>query len=244
MGITRPAGSTVTEKYQLSRTHKKIKKLPQWPPEASPQSRVSGTDNSGPPHGWCYWGAIPVVIWCGEVRIGSGSEFLETSINTGDFALFRFRAHPCGLLSMDYKAAALPLSYAPEIAHIILREKELGSSGDLGWIRNQSKYAIVSHGHIDHAGGAKYPHDHFGTHIILSAADWDLLDHDNGTWPKPTRDVIASDGQKLTPGNTTLTLYLTPGHTLGSISTLIPVKDAGTSHLALEWGGTGFNWIV
>ena len=40
-----------------------------------------------------------------------------------------------------------------------------------------------------------------------------------------------------------LTLYLTPGHTLGTISTLIPVKDGGTPHLAAEWGGTGFNWI-
>jgi metallo-beta-lactamase class B len=106
------------------------------------------------------------------------------------------------------------------------------------------KYAIVSHGHIDHAGGAKYLQDHFGTRIILSAADRDLLDHDTGAWPKPKRDIIASDGQKLTLGNTTLTLYLTPGHTLGTISTLIPVTDGGTPHLAVEWGGTAFNWIA
>jgi len=114
----------------------------------------------------------------------------------------------------------------------------------LGLDPKSIKYAIVSHGHVDHAGGAKYLQDHFGTRIILSAADWDLLDHDTGTWPKPKRDMIASDGQKLTLGNTTLTLYLTPGHTLGTISTFIPVKDAGTSHLAVEWGGTGFNWIM
>ena len=114
----------------------------------------------------------------------------------------------------------------------------------LGLNPKSIKYAIVSHGHIDHAGGAKYLQDHFGTHIILSAADWDLLDRDTDAWPKPKRDVIASDGQKLTLGDTTLTLYLTPGHTLGTISTIIPVRDAGKSHLVVEWGGTGFNWTT
>jgi metallo-beta-lactamase class B len=39
-----------------------------------------------------------------------------------------------------------------------------------------------------------------------------------------------------------LTLYLTPGHTLGTISTLIPLRDNGRSHLAAAWGGTRFNF--
>jgi len=51
-----------------------------------------------------------------------------------------------------------------------------------------------------------------------------------------------TDGQKLTLGDTTLTMYFTPGHTLGTVSTLIPVKDNGRAHLAAEWGGTGFNF--
>ena len=84
----------------------------------------------------------------------------------------------------------------------------------------QIKYAIVSHGHGDHSGGAKFLQDTFGTRIILSAADWDLLDRSTGT--KPKRDMVATDGQKLTLGDTTLTLYITPGHTLGTISTIIP----------------------
>ena len=103
------------------------------------------------------------------------------------------------------------------------------------------KYAIVSHGHGDHSGGAKFLQDHFGTRIILSAADWDLLERSSGT--KPKRDMVATDGQKLTLGDTTLTMYLTPGHTLGTISTLIPVKDGGKPHLAAAWGGTAFNWL-
>jgi len=78
----------------------------------------------------------------------------------------------------------------------------------------------------------------------LSAADWELLERNTGAWPKPKRDMIATDGQRLTLGDTTLTLYLTPGHTPGTISTLIPVKDGGRPHLAAEWGGTGFNFTI
>ena len=42
------------------------------------------------------------------------------------------------------------------------------------------KYAIVSHGHGDHSGGAKYLQDTFGTQDLLSAADWDLMERGSG----------------------------------------------------------------
>jgi len=102
------------------------------------------------------------------------------------------------------------------------------------------KYAVVSHAHPDHDGGARFLQEHYGTRVIMSPADWDVLDkRTNGT--KPKRDIEATDGQKLTLGDTTLTLYITPGHTPGTISTLFPVKDNGTPHLAALWGGVGLN---
>jgi metallo-beta-lactamase class B len=122
-----------------------------------------------------------------------------------------------------------------------VEDEVVGGLKKLGLDPATIKYAIVSHGHFDHSGGAKYLQDHFGTRIVLSQADWDLLER--GTQTRPKRDLVATDGQKLTLGDTTLTLYLTPGHTLGTISTLIPVTDGGTPHLVAEWGGTGFNWI-
>jgi metallo-beta-lactamase class B len=103
------------------------------------------------------------------------------------------------------------------------------------------KYAIISHGHRDHAGGAKYLQDAFSTKIVLSAADWELLDRSDGA--RPRRDIVATDGMELTLGDTTLRLYVTPGHTLGTVSTLIPLKDHGRPHLAATWGGTAFNWL-
>ncbi|HEY3115899.1 MAG TPA: MBL fold metallo-hydrolase [Chloroflexota bacterium] len=121
-----------------------------------------------------------------------------------------------------------------------VEDEIVGGLKKLGLDPAQIKYVIVSHGHTDHVGGAKYLQDHFGARVILSQADWEPLDRSGGT--KPKRDMVATDGQKLTLGDTTLTFYLTPGHTLGTISTLIPVKDGGTPHLVAEWGGTNFNW--
>lgn len=120
-------------------------------------------------------------------------------------------------------------------------EDELaGGMKKLGLNPANIKYAVVSHAHPDHDGGARFLQDHYGTRVIMSPADWDVLDKRTvGT--KPKRDIEATDGQKLTLGDTTLTLYITPGHTPGTISTLFPVKDNGTPHLAALWGGVGLN---
>jgi len=103
------------------------------------------------------------------------------------------------------------------------------------------KYVIVAHGHLDHAGGAKYLQEKYGARLIMSAADYDLLDQQNPPW-KPKRDMVATDGMKVTLGDTTLTLYLTPGHTDGTVSTIIPLRDGNQKHVAAAWGGTLFNF--
>jgi metallo-beta-lactamase class B len=103
------------------------------------------------------------------------------------------------------------------------------------------EYVLISHGHLDHAGGAKLLQERFGARVLLTAADWDLLDRDNPAW-KPRRDIEITDGQKLTLGDTTLTLHFTPGHTNGTVSTLIPLRDGAASHVAALWGGTLFNF--
>jgi metallo-beta-lactamase class B len=117
-----------------------------------------------------------------------------------------------------------------------------GGLKKLGLDPTSIKYVIVSHGHSDHSGGAKYLQDRFDARVLLSAADWDLLDKTSQT--KPKRDMVATDGQKLTLGDTTITIYQTPGHTLGTLSTVIPVTDHGTPHVAVTWGGTAFNWMA
>jgi metallo-beta-lactamase class B len=122
-----------------------------------------------------------------------------------------------------------------------IEDEVVGGLKKLGLDPASIKYVIVSHGHLDHAGGAKFLQERFGTRLVMSAADYDLLDQQNPSW-KPKRDMVATDGMRLTLGDTTLTLYLTPGHTLGTISTLIPVRDGTRSHVAAAWGGTRFNF--
>jgi metallo-beta-lactamase class B len=105
------------------------------------------------------------------------------------------------------------------------------------------KYLIASHGHADHIAGAKYLQDSFKVRMLMGAADWDVLEKSqNFRGPKPKRDIAAVDGQKVTLGDETITLYVTPGHTPGTLSMLIPVKDHGEPHLAALWGGTGMQF--
>jgi metallo-beta-lactamase class B len=114
----------------------------------------------------------------------------------------------------------------------------------LGFDPNTIKYVLVSHAHYDHVGGASYLQDRFNAKVVMSEADWALLEGTKAAWRKPKREVVATDGQKLTLGDTTLTLHITPGHTLGTISTLIPVRDGAKRHVAAYWGGTAFNWVT
>jgi metallo-beta-lactamase class B len=111
----------------------------------------------------------------------------------------------------------------------------------LGFDPANIEYVLVSHGHLDHVGGAKLLQERFGARVLLTAADWDLLDRDNPSW-KPRRDMEITDGMKLTLGDTTLTMYHTPGHTNGTVSTLIPLRDGTARHVGALWGGTLFNF--
>jgi metallo-beta-lactamase class B len=174
--------------------------------------------STGPPDR-ATWYAEPVKVFDNLYFVGQ-SEYSAWAVTTSE-----------GIILVD------------AIYDYSVEEEVVNGLRKLGLDPSTIKYVIVSHGHRDHAGGASYLQDKFGARVIMSAADWDLLARDGGTWPKPKRDMAATDGQKLTLGDTTLTLYLTPGHTLGTISTLIPVRANGTPHVAAEWGGTLFNWL-
>jgi metallo-beta-lactamase class B len=125
-----------------------------------------------------------------------------------------------------------------------VEEQVVGGLKKLGLDPTTIRYVIVSHGHRDHVGGARYLQEKLGARVVMSAEDWDLVERTKGDWPKPKRDMVATDGQRLTLGDTTITLFLTPGHTLGTISTLVPLQDGPRTHLAAAWGGTAFNWTT
>ena len=108
------------------------------------------------------------------------------------------------------------------------------------------KYVIVSHGHNDHFGGAKYLQDTFGPKIVLSEADWTHM----VTWPQrgspapyPTRDVVVHDGDEISLGGTTVRMVVTPGHTPGTLSPIFPVQDGEHTHYVGYWGGDGAGYL-
>jgi metallo-beta-lactamase class B len=110
----------------------------------------------------------------------------------------------------------------------------------------QIKYVVVTHGHGDHYGGAAYIEQKYHAHVLMSDADWKLAPTtlDKPLFdPPPPRDWVIHDGEQLTVGGETLSLYITPGHTLGTVSVLIPVTDRGQRHVAALWGGAGFNFV-
>ncbi|TDC21216.1 MBL fold metallo-hydrolase, partial [Streptomyces sp. 8K308] len=98
------------------------------------------------------------------------------------------------------------------------------------------RYVVVTHGHDDHYGGAKYLADRFGARVLMTPADWELVAHADPAHA-PARDLEIRDGQRLTLGETTIRLHHTPGHTPGTVSPIIPVRTGRERHTAMLWGG-------
>ncbi len=107
----------------------------------------------------------------------------------------------------------------------------------LGFDPNDIEYVVITHAHGDHHGGSKFLQETFGARIVMGGPDWDLAERSTRD-PIPERDMVATDGMELRLGETTVTLFLTPGHTEGTVSTMIEVRDGGRSHLTAAWGGT------
>lgn len=110
------------------------------------------------------------------------------------------------------------------------------------------KKIVVMHAHGDHYGGAVYLQEKYGAEIIMSDTDWKELEKPklqfaSVHWDNPPkRDVSIVDGDTVTLGETTITLYETPGHTPGTVSVAVPVKDGDATHKAIIWGGNGLNF--
>jgi len=113
----------------------------------------------------------------------------------------------------------------------------------------QIKYIVITHAHADHYGGATYLADKFHAQLVMSDDDWKFLEgpqpargQQADRAPIPKRGMSVKDGEKLTLGDTTLEFYITPPHTPGTISIIMPLKDGAVSHVGAEWGGTAFNF--
>jgi metallo-beta-lactamase class B len=124
-------------------------------------------------------------------------------------------------------------------------EAIVGGLKKLGLDPNNVKYVIISHAHGDHVGGAKLMQDRFHPRLVMGAPDWDSIEKSQNQYPngKPKRDIVATDGQKITLGDSSVTLITTPGHTPGTLSMIFQVKDNGRPLTVAYSGGTAFNFV-
>jgi metallo-beta-lactamase class B len=124
-------------------------------------------------------------------------------------------------------------------------EAIVGGLKKLGLDPATVKYVIISHAHGDHVGGAKLMQERYGARIVMGGPDWDAIEKSVNQFPngKPKRDIVASDDEKITLGDASVTLVLTPGHTPGTVSMLFEVKDNGRPLTVAYSGGTAFNFV-
>ncbi len=118
----------------------------------------------------------------------------------------------------------------------------------LGLDPAQIKMVVITHGHIDHFGGAAYLQEHYGAHVYISQADWDLMEHpparggekaQKGPPPVlPKHDMVMAEGQPIVLGDEKIMVVDIPGHTPGSSGLIFPVKDHGKTYMAAMFGGT------
>jgi metallo-beta-lactamase class B len=118
----------------------------------------------------------------------------------------------------------------------------------LGLDPAQAKMLIVTHGHADHYGGCWHFVNRYGTRIVMSETDWQMMESGRLEFDRPElgrpprRDIAVTDGGKVTLGDTTVEILSTPGHTRGTISLIFDVKQGARTHRAMLWGGTSFNF--
>lgn len=115
---------------------------------------------------------------------------------------------------------------------------------DLGLDPADVKYILITHGHADHFGCAKYFIDKYGAIPVMSEVDYKYaVNRKGGPHPEWILDFevteFFTDGQDFTLGDMTIKIVSTPGHTSGCVSFIIPVTDEGRPHNIALWGGTG-----
>ena len=130
----------------------------------------------------------------------------------------------------------------PYVDHVFANIRKVGIN------LKDIKYIILSHGHLDHVGGAARLQEATGARVVAVAEDWAMIDELDGRTsrrdPKPNRmpkrDMVVKDGDTLTLGNQTLKFHQLPGHTPGVLVTEgITVYDAGRSYKAVLSAGAG-----
>lgn len=107
------------------------------------------------------------------------------------------------------------------------------------------KFILITHGHLDHFGGAAKIQALSGARVGMLEEDWQLVEAAPGNnanrppGPSPKRDLVIKEGDGILIGGTGIRVHKLPGHTPGSASFAFTVYDGGMPHKAFIFGGPG-----
>jgi metallo-beta-lactamase class B len=129
----------------------------------------------------------------------------------------------------------------PYVDHVI------DSIRKAGFDPKNIKYILITHGHLDHFGGAAKIQALSGARVAMLMEDWQLTEAASKESQNPNRplgqvlkrDMVIKEGDTVTLGKTSLKVYKLPGHTPGSASFEFTVFDGGKPHKAFIFGGPG-----
>lgn len=143
----------------------------------------------------------------------------------------------CYLIKTSAGAILIDASEEPDmVLHVVDSIKKAGTN------LSDIKAIFISHGHADHFGGIDRIRELTGAPVYAAEEDWKMIEaiaaRPNAI-RTPKRDRIVHDGDTYTLGDTTLKLYVTPGHTPGVTSIEFTVFDNGVPHKAFYSGGLG-----
>ena len=107
------------------------------------------------------------------------------------------------------------------------------------------KYLLISHAHGDHIGGAELLQTRYKPRVVMGEPDWNAVEKYPNRYKAmaPKRDIVATDGMRITLGGTVVTIWHTPGHTPGTLSYTFTVLDRGKPVNVAYSGGTAFNFV-
>jgi metallo-beta-lactamase class B len=119
----------------------------------------------------------------------------------------------------------------------------------LGFDPKDIKLVVVTHGHVDHAGGigqlksALAP----GTRFAMTKEGWregaEESSHPRWPWVMIEPDIVLTDGQTVAGGDIAIQAFETPGHTMGTASFAFDARDGARIYRAFTVGGLGLNRI-
>ena len=121
---------------------------------------------------------------------------------------------------------------------------------EAGFDPRDIRYIIHSHGHYDHFGAANDFRELYGSKILLSAADADMLRKNpaasllhHAPCPEaenPVPDIEMQDGDMIRLGDVAIRCVLVPSHTPGTMAFFFDVKEGDKTYRVGYYGGVGF----